>query len=306
MILAQRGVDRLDEGDPQASRSLYEAAASLDDRAPYRVGLAVARSNLGDRQGAIEALERAWTEEPYSFIEASLATLELALGDVDRAMEHARHVVASGSYDPTAALNAAAVLWRGGEQAAAEAPLVGVFETIPGLLPSSRPADLFDEATWDRARAEAIDRLGETSPATAAYWAVRAGDTAAANIWQTAVGDGPELDALVLLRKAEAGDPVPANDALALLGRAPRAPVVLACVDRIGELTDVPDLRWAAQTLSIAALANVPMPRYEIVVDGAPEPGLIDRLPRWPNASDSRLGPARPYVAGMLTIEAAR
>jgi tetratricopeptide (TPR) repeat protein len=306
MIFAQAGADRLDEGDLQAAQRAYDDAISLDDRAPYRVGQAIARSGLGDTEGAIDALELAWADEPYSFIEAAVATLELASGDVDRAMERARHVAASGSYDQTASLNAAAVMWSGGEAAAAEDLLAGVFETNPGLLPSSRPENLFDDAAWERAIAEAIDRLGDTSPATAVYWAVRAGNLSAADAWQRSVSNGPERDAIALFRRAESGEPVAANDSLALLRRAPASPVVLACVDRIGELTDTPDLRDAAVALSIAALFIVPPQPYEIVVDGAPDPGLIARLPRWPNASDSRLGPARPYVAGMLTIEAAR
>ena len=88
-------------------------------------------------------------------------------------MTKARAVASRGRYDATAAVNAAAVLWRVGDDTGTEGLLAATFLAIPGLLPAAQPPDLFDDGLWDRARDEAISVLGRRSAGEGAYWAIR-------------------------------------------------------------------------------------------------------------------------------------
>ena len=118
------------------------------------------------------------------------------------------------------------------------------------------------------------------------------------------LADGPERSCLTTLRGAEAGVHTDGDAARSLLMLAPADSIVLACANRIGLISDIAELSADARNLVHCGavqrpVAGLPNPSWT----GLRTPALIVRLPRWPNASDSRLGPARPDVAGMLTIE---
>jgi hypothetical protein len=302
MIRAQQGVDDLDAGRPRQARTELAAAIEGQDLAPYRVSQAIALAAAGDRTGAIAALEAARRSQPFTFIDAQIAQLQAA-GGIPEAVETARRVVAGGTYDPTATLNAAIVLAGSGADGEARGMLAAVFAQIPSLMHSAPPPGMFEASLWSAARADTLGAIRQQDLAAAALLEVRAHlpELAAADLER--LPRGPERALVELLHQAESGGPIDLAAARLVLRQAPGNATVLAAFDRLARLARSDSDVRLVQSLSIAIRFDVPPPDREIVTDGGPSDPLVLALPRWPNASDSRLGPLRPYVVGMATIE---
>jgi hypothetical protein len=70
MVRATVGNQALDRGDAAAAATEFDAAVAMHDLAPYRLGQAIARSRLGDRNGADVALEAMERAQPFTFVVA--------------------------------------------------------------------------------------------------------------------------------------------------------------------------------------------------------------------------------------------
>lgn len=304
MLDGQRGMDALDAGRPADALAAFDRAVAAHDLAPYRVGQGIARASLGDSTGAIAALRAAQAQQPFSFIAAQIAWLQ-APTDASGSVATAREAIQAGVYDPAANLNVAIVLARSGGTTEATALLATVFQDVPELIHSARPA-LIAADLWDAARAIALAEIRLKEPGRAVLEELRAGlaDRAATDL--AALPAGPERRLLEQVRAAEAGAAPDMAAARADL-RGDRAnPVAMAAFDRLARLAgSQADIRLV-QVISIALRTDVPPPDREIRFDGSPQDRLVWALPRWPMASDSRLGPRRPFLPGMATIQVVR
>lgn len=303
MLRADQGNRALDRDRPGEAATHYDAAIALHDLPVYRVGLAVARSRLDDPAGAAADLERAAAGEPYTFIVAQHAFASFAAGEPGEAADLADWVLSRGTYDPTATLMAAVVHWELDEQRKATAALTDVIHAVPTLVYSTRPEALFDQATWDSARSGALDRIAEVEPGWAAALALQAGLTDRAEALLAAVPAGPEREMLDLLRRAVVEHATDVDRARAILQAAPSSQSLLRLHWMIGFA-----IGSQAELDLVAAISGplyfaVPEPPMEIVLEGRPDAEYSLRLARWPMSASSRLGPRRPYLAGVPTIE---
>jgi O-antigen ligase len=307
MVHGQLAANALDHADWTTARSEAEAAIALDPRVPYHVWAAIAASRLDEPGDAIQQLELAAQEAPFTFITASEAVLRDAKGDAAGGRAALNDVVAVHAYDPAATLAVALELWRLGDRDQATAALANVFSAVPSLMASSPPAGSFDAAAWTAASSAMVANAARApvpeAGAVAAFWATRAHlPDALARV--EALPAGPERSILRRLYDAEAGAAPDMAAALSDLRADPGSPFMVPALDRLARIAgSAVDIERAA-TLSVILTGSPPTPDFQMVLDGAPRPYIVMALPRWPNASDSRLRAARPFVAGFPTIEA--
>jgi O-antigen ligase len=307
MVHGQLAANALDRADWTTARSEAEAAIALDARVPYRVWAAIAASRLDQPGAAIQQLELAAQEAPFTFITASEAVIRDGQGDRAGALVASNEVLALHAYDPAATLAVALELWRLGDHDRATGALADVFSGVPSLMASSPPGGAFDAAAWTAASSAMVANVG-TAPvpqagAVAAFWATRAHlPDALARV--EALPQGPERSILRRLYDAEAGGAPDLAGALNDLRADPTSMIVVPVFDRLARISgSAVDVERAAM-LSVILTGSPPTPDFYMVLDGSPRPYIVMALPRWPNASDSRLRAARPFVAGFPTIEA--
>jgi hypothetical protein len=266
----------------------FDAAVGLHDLPAYRLGQAIARSEIGDRVGAVGALAAMDRAEPFTFVLAQEASLA-----ADPAPFWSRADVA-GPYDPTASVNIAAGRFAT-DRAGATRDLASAMVQVPPLVYSVRPASLFDDDVWGEAQGAAIGRIGATDPVTATAVALLAGRPDDAVAQRSAVPEGPEQGALDLLATATAGGTVDLE--------APGSTGVHVVLWMLAFRMESQPLIEEIKAVSVPLSFNVPMPPMELVTDGRVDADYSIRLPRWPQASAGRNGPKRPYIDGFITIE---
>lgn len=307
MVHGQLAANALDRADWTTARSEAEAAIAADARVPYRVWAAIADSRLDEPDAAIRHLQLAAQEAPFTFITASEVVLLDAQGDRSGALAALDVVTAAHPYDPAATLAVALELWRVGNRDRATAALADVFSAVPSLMASSPPDGTFDAAAWTAASGAmvAIAAAADVpqAGAVAALWATRAHlPDALARV--EALPQGPEQSILRRLYDAEAGAAPDMAAALNDLRADPTSLIVVPAFDRLARIAGSAVDIERATTLSVILTGSPPTPDFHMVLDGSPRPYIVMALPRWPNASDSRLRAARPFVAGFPTIEA--
>ena len=296
MVCAAAGNQALDRGDPSAAARDFDAAVALHDLPAYRLGQALARRSLGDDAGAAASLEAMERAEPFTFVIAQRA----ALASEPEALW--ARADASGPYDATASVNLAAQRFESDAATAAQA-LADAMVQVPTLVFSERPSALFDEATWAAAQANAIPRIGEADPVTAAAVAILAGRSDDAAAQRSRIPAGPEADALILLDAAATGTEVDLDTAMSILRAAPDSLGVQFVLWQLGFEIGSQPLLDAVSAVSVPLTFNVPTVPMELVTDGRINADYSVRLPRWPQASAGRNGPKRPYLSGFITIE---
>jgi O-antigen ligase len=303
MTRAAFGSRALDAGRPAEALAQYEGAAALHELPVYRLGEAIARSRLGDMAGTRDALVRFVDGEPFTFALASLAVATDATGDRAATSALLDAIERAGPYDPAAMLQVAILRGRLGDTAASVQALTQVMVAVPSLVHSARPAALFDEATWTQAQVATLGRLAAGSPATASAAARHAGLDDLATEYAASVPPGPSRTLLDEIANAVEGRAVDLEAARAILRANPDSPEVLGLHwDLALTIGSQEDLKLVAG-VSTLVIFDVPPPWYEIVVDGAVDSEAAIRLPRYPMAASSRVGPHRIYIAGFATIE---
>jgi hypothetical protein len=298
MIRAQLGNVALDHGDAAAALDDFNAATVLHDLPVYRFGQALARASLGDLPGAADSLGRQDADEPFTFVAAERA---FALPSDERESLLGR-IEADGPYDATATLTAALLRFET-DRVRATADLAAVMADIPPLVFSTRPPSLFDDGVWADAQHEAILSIGAIDPVTASAVATVAGlPNEVAALRGSVVGDH-ERRALDLLATAVATGSADLGEARALLREAPDSAPLQNVVWLLAFQVKSQPLIDDVSRLSVALSSTQPMPPMELVTNGRADADYSDRLPRYPAAASGRLGPKRPYLAGMVTIE---
>jgi O-antigen ligase len=296
MVRAAIGNQALDRGDAAAALVEFDAAVGLHELAPYALGQALARKRLGDDRGSADALAATARAEPFTFVLVQQAAL------ADDPEQLWSRVESAGPYDATASVNLA--LQRvGSDPIAAGHDLAAGMIQVPTLVFSSPPDGLFDNATWREAQAEAIRGIGATDPITAATVAILAGRADDAATQRAAIAPGPEADAVDLLQRAMVDGAPDLEAAHRLLGAAPASPGVQFVLWQLGFRAGSQPLLDAVRAVAVPVAFNVPLPPMELVTDGRVDADYSARLPRWPQASDGRNGPKRPYIDGFITIE---
>jgi hypothetical protein len=303
MIRAGNGDRLLDAGDSERALVEYESAIGIHDLPLYRLGEAIARSNLGDKQGTVDALERVVDREALSFELAQLAFAALDNGDEATARIRAHAVVENGPYDPAALLGAANVFERLGETDMSSKALARVMTSVPSLVYSTRPASLFDEPTWDGARRAAIDSIGASDPIRAAALATRAGLDDQAREYADAVPDGPEHELLGLLDQAATTGSTDLERARSILRAHPASQALLNLHWDLAFATESQEDANLVTAIAVPTLFDIPQPPQEIVADGRSDSQYSLRLPRYPESASFRTGPKRIYINGYPTIE---
>jgi O-antigen ligase len=296
MVRAALGNTALDRGDAQTALAHFDAAVGLHDLPPYRLGLAIARSEIGDLPGAADSLGALDRAEPFTFVLSQEASL------TEDPTSFWSRVDGAGPYDPTAMVNIAAGRFAD-DRAAAIRDLAAAMAQVPPLVYSARPASLFDDDAWRLARETAIRRIGTTDPVTASAVALLAGRDDDAAAQRSAVAEGPERRALDLLATATAGGSVDLQTARALLRDAPDSSGVHVVLWMLAFRLESQPMIDAVKAVSVPLFFNVPIPPMELVTDGRVDADYSMRLPRWPMASAGRNGPKRPYIDGFITIE---
>jgi O-antigen ligase len=296
MVRAAVGNAALDRGDPAAALPEFDAAVALHRLPAYRLGLAIAARSLGEDGKAAAALGAMARDEPFTFAlvqEASLATDPTSLWG---------RAEAAGPYDATASVNLAVQRFPT-DPAAAAHDLASAMVQVPTLVYSARPADLFDDAAWAAAQAEAIGRIGATDPVTAAAVALLAGRDDDAAAQRGAVSDEPEARALDLLAAVAAGGDADLGAARDILRSAAGSRGVQNVLWMLAFKAESQPLIDAVRAVSVPLFFNVPVPPMELVRGGRVDADYSMRLPRWPQAESGRNGPKRPYIEGFVTIE---
>ena len=302
-IRAEIGNRALDRGRPAEALVQFETAIGLHDLPVYRLGQAIARSELNDLAGARAALDRVTDREPYSFLVAQQALLAGQAGDSSTARSLSDEVIRVGAYDPTATLAAAVVRWDLGDRDESVRALSTVMARVPSLIWSDRPPSLFDDAAWQDARHLALETLGVSNPVTAAAAAMRAGLADETGAALEDVPAGPARTMLTLLQEAVDTGSTDVAKARSIFRANPMSTDVMELHWAIGfEVGSQDELDYVTR-ISVPLWFTIPAPPYEIVADGDPNAYWSLRLPRYPNAASGRLGPNRPYVKGMPTIE---
>ena len=142
----------------------FDAAIALDDRPIYRLGQALAAAGLGETDKARAALTVAHATNPLTFYESALARLAAEANDHSEANRLAHDVLSKGAYDPTATINAAAVLFDLGDRDGAIDGIADTMQSVPSLIYSDRPASLFDDDVWAAAQDRALAALAAFGP----------------------------------------------------------------------------------------------------------------------------------------------
>jgi putative inorganic carbon (HCO3(-)) transporter len=303
MVEAQLGNIALDQGRWSDAVIQFDRAVGLHPLPEYELGQAIAESRLGRPADALASLEYVDAREPFTFARAQVALLQLAIGDRSSAANSARQVAAAGPYDPTATLNAALVEDRLGNTAAASTMLSDVLDAVPSLVLTAPPPGTFADAMWREASAVALNTMAATDPLGAAGFALRMGATSLADSYAARAPDGPARQMYALLRAAVLGGAPELATGKRLIREAPDSSTALAWFAFLARQARSQAEFDAVNTVSIAIDADVPSPDYAVVANGTPEASLSLRLRNYPMAAASRLGPARPYIAGALTIE---
>lgn len=303
MLRAEQGNRALDADEPQVASAHFAAAVDAHDLPAYRLGQAIASSRLGHDRATRLALERAADREPYTFIQAQLAVAAHRDGDDAAARRIAEDVLRAGTYDPTATLAVAALLWDLGDHAAATSALTDVMSAVPSLIYSGRPDGFLDEAIWEQARLAALDRIAASDRVSAAAVAIQAGIDERAALYLNEIPDGPEREMLGLLSRAVGTGATDVQRARALVRANPTNANILNLHWAIGFAVGSQDELDFVPRITIPLLFNLPDPPFEVVLDGRTDAAYSLRLARWPMAASSRLGPRRPYIAGIPTIE---
>jgi putative inorganic carbon (hco3(-)) transporter len=296
MVRASVGNAALDRGDPTAALAEFDAAVALHRLPAYRLGLALAARALGNDGKADAALRAMADDEPFTFAlvqEAALAKDPAPLWD---------RADSAGPYDATASANLAVQRFPT-DPAVAAHDLASAMVQVPTLVYSERPADLFDDAVWVAAQGEAIGRIGETDPVTAAAVALLVGRDEDAATQRAAIADGPETQALDLLAVEAAGGDADLAAARDILRSAPGSQGVQGVLWMLAFKAESQPLIDAVRAVSVPMFFNVPIPPMELVGDGRVDADYSMRLPRWPQAESGRNGPKRPYIKGIVTIE---
>jgi len=299
MIRAQAGNLALDRGDAATAVTDFDGAVALHDLPEYRLGLALARARLGDALEASTALARMDAGQPFTFVAAERAYL--ATNPAERGALLDR-IEADGPYDATATLTAALLRYPD-DAAAASRDLGAAMAAVPTLVYSTRPPTLFDDAVWSAAQDIAIERIGRVDPVEAAAVAVLAGRAGPAREQRARVPDGPEARALDLLAEATATGEADLGAAHALLREAPASVGVQNVMFMLGFKAISQPLINAAQTVAFVSNLAGPLPPMELVTNGRVDADWSVRIPRYPQAASGRIGPKRPYLLGMVTIE---
>ncbi len=313
MVRAEFGNRHLDRGDPAAALSDFDAAVALHDLPVYRLGQAIGRAAAGDSAGALGSLDRMAEDEPFTFVQGARASLAGKAGQTAEADALLTEVEASATYDPTALLQVAVQRASGpdADLGAAARDLARVMVAVPSLIHSAPPPGLFEAETWAAAQVDAITRLSSTEPATAAAVAIQAGlpaspinaldvVTAAA---LDAVIDPDERLALDILQAAVDGEEADLERIDAMVRADPASPTIRGLAWAIGFAARSQPLIDRVARLSEVVAFTAPQAPMEIVLNGRSSADWSLRLPRYPNAASSRLGPDRPYLPGLVTIE---
>jgi tetratricopeptide (TPR) repeat protein len=303
MVEGQLGNIALDQGRWSDAVTQFDRAVGLHALPEYELGQAIAESRLGRPADALASLEQMDAQEPFTFARAQVALLQLAIGDRSSAADSVKQVAAAGPYDPTATLNAALVADRLGNTAAASTMLVEVLDAEPSLVLTVPPPRTFADSLWREASAAALNTMAATDPLGAAGIAVRMGATSLADSYAARAPDGPARQMYALLRAAVLGGTPDIAAGKRLLREAPDSSPVLAWFAFLARRARSQADFDAANTVSVAIDFDVPAPDYTVVADGSPDASQSLQLRNYPMAAASRLGPARPYIAGALTIE---
>lgn len=298
MVRAQLGNLALDRDDAATALDHFNAATGLHDLPVYRLGQALALGSLGDLSGAADSLAKADTAEPFTFVAAERAFASLSGGDRDLLLAR---IEADGPYDATATLTAALLRFET-DRVQATSDLAAVMANVPTLVFSTRPPALFDDETWASAQHQAIQKVGVGDPVTAAAVATMAGLQDDAVAQRSSIPDGPERRALDLLDAASVGH-ADLEAARALLRLAPSSAGVQNTIWLLAFRAKSQPLIDEVSNLAVPLFFALPLPPMELVMDGRSDANYSERLPRYPMAASGRLGPRRPYLAGMVTIE---
>jgi hypothetical protein len=305
MIRAQFGNGHLDRGETAAALADFDAAVGLHDLPVYRLGQAIGRAADGDHAGALESLGRMDEREPFTFVEAAAASIVAATGDAGRTATAIATPAAAGPYDPTATLQLA-ILRAGlgdGQTSAVTADLGAVMTTVPSLIHSRPPAGLFDEGTWSGAQRQALTELTAATPSVAASEAIQAGLPDAAATARARITDPDQLALLDILQTTVDGGAADIDTTMTILRANPDDQFVQLLVWDIGFVAKSQPTIDAVARLYGVVFFGPPQPPMEIVLDGMAKADWSMRLPRYPMAASSRLGPMRPYLPGLATIE---
>ena len=298
MIRAELGNIALDRGDAASALDDFNVAVGLHDLPVYRLGLALALGSSGDLSGAADSLARQDAAEPFTVVAAQRA-FALPVSERDHLLAR---IEMDGPYDPTATL-AASIMRFQTNRGLATADLAAVMTAIPSLIFSTRPDGLFDDELWADARHRAIRTIGTNDAIAATAVAAVAGLDADAIAQRASIPDGPELRAVDLLLTAVTTGQADLDAAGALLRAAPDSPAVLNTILLLAfEVRSQPLIDRVATLYTVLFYSSPPAP-MELVTNGRSDADYSDRLPRYPMASSWRLGPKRPYLAGMVTIE---
>lgn len=313
MVRAEFGNRHLDRGEAAAALADFDAAIALHDLPVYRLGQAIGRRAAGDAAGSMISLDRMAEDEPFTFVQSARAMLLGQAGQATEAEALLAEVEASATYDPTALLQVAVQRASGpdADPGAAARDLARVMVAVPSLIHSAPPPGLFEAETWAAAQLDAITRLSATDPALAAAAAIQAGRAtnpinaldAAAAAALDAVSDPDERLALETLQAAVDGRSPELGPIDAMIRADPASPTKRGLAWAIGfAARSQPLIDRVARVSEVLAFA-APQAPMEIVVDGRSDADWSLRLPRYPNAASSRLGPDRPYLPDLVTIE---
>lgn len=298
MIDGQAGMAAIDRGDWQEALISLDRATATHALGPYELGRAIALSRLGRQGEAAEALERQAASDPLTAPSAGIAVL-VENEDPTRAVAAAHVVAEAGAYDPTATLNAAGVLDRRSDPVAV-AMLADLLVELPSLDVDPLPAGPASAATWQAAIEAAIGRLQATDPLAAASIALEAGAPERAWELAEAAPSGPDRDLFEMYLAARGGATVDmaAAHQTALAGAAQRA---MDWYGRLAILGGTEADRARADVVSRLLFTTGPFETTIVDLGDDPTQRRVRRVLTYPGTS-YRLGPGRPYVAGMATL----
>ena len=193
--------------------SLYDEAAAADpDLAYYRIQLASALARVGRESEARAELAAVTQQDPLAVNLVSLATLDLAAGDVAAARAHATRAMELGVGEPTVALTAGVIEEQTGDAAIA----IERFASAVAANPPLASAAFWEDPVRLVSKEQVIERARVFSdPLTAALILAYAGDAETATVELEAQPPSPTRDLYLAATVWRSGDVLAAQQQLA-------------------------------------------------------------------------------------------